>query len=81
MATLPFSYLGIPFGGSMTRASSWDTIVDHFHKRLSAWKVKLLSIGGCLTLIKSVLSSLSIYFFSIFRIPATICHVLEASRA
>nr|KAJ0205866.1 hypothetical protein LSAT_V11C500287660 [Lactuca sativa] len=66
-ANFPFSYLGISVGGSMSRVSSWDVIVDRFRKRLSKWKVKMLSIGGRLTLDKSVLGSLGIYFFSLFR--------------
>nr|KAJ0212439.1 hypothetical protein LSAT_V11C400171510 [Lactuca sativa] len=41
----PFSYLGIPVGGSMSRVNSWDVIMDRFCKRLSNWKVKMLSIG------------------------------------
>ncbi|KAL7589173.1 uncharacterized protein LOC111885008 [Lactuca sativa] len=66
-ANFPFSYLGIPVGGSTSHIRSWDVIVDRFQKRLSNWKVKTLSIGGRLTLIKSVLGSLGIYFFSLFR--------------
>ncbi|GKC44782.1 RNA-directed DNA polymerase, eukaryota, reverse transcriptase zinc-binding domain protein [Tanacetum coccineum] len=43
------------------------TLVDRFHMRLFSWKANLLSIGGRLTLIKSVLGSLGIYYLSIFR--------------
>ncbi|XP_042755706.1 uncharacterized protein LOC122196643 [Lactuca sativa] len=77
----PFSYLGILVGGSMSCISSWDVIVDRFRNRLSKWKVKMLSIGGRLTLVKSVLRSLGIYFFSLFRMPVTIFHLLESFRA
>ncbi|XP_052621507.1 uncharacterized protein LOC111882826 [Lactuca sativa] len=79
--TLPFVYLGILAGKSMVQLKGWQIIIDRFKKRLSSWKVKLLSIGGRLTLIKSVLRSLGIYFFSLFRLLATICHSLEALRA
>ncbi|GJW74859.1 hypothetical protein Tco_0134229 [Tanacetum coccineum] len=37
----------------------WKMLVDRFHMRLSSWKANLLSIGGRLTLIKSVLGSLA----------------------
>ncbi|GKC14747.1 hypothetical protein Tco_1011529 [Tanacetum coccineum] len=40
-----------------------------FTKKLSSWKSNLLTIGGRLTLIKSVLGSLPIYFLSIFKAP------------
>ncbi|GKC54817.1 RNA-directed DNA polymerase, eukaryota, reverse transcriptase zinc-binding domain protein, partial [Tanacetum coccineum] len=42
----------------MKSIASWKTLVDRFHMRLSSWKANLLSIGGRLTLIKSVLGSL-----------------------
>ncbi|GJU77678.1 reverse transcriptase domain, reverse transcriptase zinc-binding domain protein [Tanacetum coccineum] len=37
--------------------------------RLSAWKAKALSIGGCLTLIQSVLGSIPLYYLSLFKAP------------
>ncbi|GJZ25371.1 hypothetical protein Tco_0569624 [Tanacetum coccineum] len=38
---------------------------------------RFLSIGGCLTLIKSFLESLGLYYLSIFKIPKTILKNLE----
>ncbi|GJU60063.1 putative RNA-directed DNA polymerase, eukaryota, reverse transcriptase zinc-binding domain protein [Tanacetum coccineum] len=55
---IPFNYLGLPIGSNMKSIASWKTLVDRFHMRLSSWKANLLSIGGRLTLIKSVLGSL-----------------------
>ena len=40
-----------------------------FRKKLSSWKGKLLSVGGRLVLINSVLSSLPMFMMSFFRIP------------
>ncbi|GKA66743.1 putative RNA-directed DNA polymerase, partial [Tanacetum coccineum] len=42
----PFTHLGVKVGGRMDRTNSWDDVV-------SKWKLKTLSIGGRLTLIKS----------------------------
>ncbi|GKC47456.1 hypothetical protein Tco_1065178, partial [Tanacetum coccineum] len=42
-------------GGNMSRIKSWDEIVDKMVDRLSKWKMKTLSIGGRLTLLKAVL--------------------------
>ncbi|GKA23075.1 hypothetical protein Tco_0709037, partial [Tanacetum coccineum] len=55
---LPCSYLGLPIGANMSVASNWNPIIDKFHKRLTHWKVKTLSYGGKLTLLKSVLGAL-----------------------
>ncbi|GKC93633.1 RNA-directed DNA polymerase, eukaryota, reverse transcriptase zinc-binding domain protein [Tanacetum coccineum] len=57
---IPFNYLGLPIGSNMKSIASWKTLVDRFHMRLSSWKANLLSIGGRLTLIKSVLGSLGL---------------------
>ncbi|GKD63237.1 RNA-directed DNA polymerase, eukaryota, reverse transcriptase zinc-binding domain protein, partial [Tanacetum coccineum] len=44
------------------------------------WKCKTLSYGGRLTLIKSVLGSLGVYFFSTFKAPITIINNLKRIR-
>nr|GEX91828.1 RNA-directed DNA polymerase, eukaryota, reverse transcriptase zinc-binding domain protein [Tanacetum cinerariifolium] len=66
--SFPFSYLGLPIGSNTSRIANWQILIDRFKARLSGWKANLLSIGGRLTLIKSVLGSLD-DFSSIFRIP------------
>nr|GEV25621.1 RNA-directed DNA polymerase, eukaryota, reverse transcriptase zinc-binding domain protein [Tanacetum cinerariifolium] len=53
------------------------TLIDRFDARLSKWKANLLSIGGRLTLTKSVLGSLGIYCFSIFKVPDVVLKLLE----
>ncbi|GJT18001.1 RNA-directed DNA polymerase, eukaryota, reverse transcriptase zinc-binding domain protein [Tanacetum coccineum] len=44
-------------------------------------KANLLSIGGRMTLLKSVLGSLGIYYMSLFRVPESILKYLERLRA
>ncbi|XP_022014076.1 uncharacterized protein LOC110913564 [Helianthus annuus] len=74
----PFKYLGIPLGANMNRVSNWDPIISIFRNRLSNWKARFLSIGGRVVLIKSVLESLPIYFFSIFKVPVKVVVRLES---
>nr|GEV49465.1 RNA-directed DNA polymerase, eukaryota, reverse transcriptase zinc-binding domain protein [Tanacetum cinerariifolium] len=57
-SNLCFSYLGLPIGPNMNRISNWNILIDRFKNRLSGWKANMLSSGGHLTLIKSVLGSL-----------------------
>ncbi|GKB30224.1 RNA-directed DNA polymerase, eukaryota, reverse transcriptase zinc-binding domain protein [Tanacetum coccineum] len=61
----------------MSRCHNWNPLVDRFHKRLSKWKSKTLSIGGRLTLIKSVLGSVGVYYFSTFKAPIKVINKLE----
>ena len=62
----------------MNRISNWDPVKDVFRSRLSSWKAKVLSIGGRMTLIKSVLESLPTYYFSLYKAPVKIISELEA---
>ncbi|GKE45134.1 reverse transcriptase domain, reverse transcriptase zinc-binding domain protein, partial [Tanacetum coccineum] len=77
---IPFMYLGLPVGKSMRSCGVWNGVVDMFNARLSAWNAKNLSIGGRLTLVKSVLGNLPIYFLSLFKSPQKIIDHLEAIR-
>ncbi|XP_071740089.1 uncharacterized protein [Rutidosis leptorrhynchoides] len=78
--TTPFTYLGLPIGVPTSHASSWKPIVEKFDKKLSDWKAKSISFGGRLTLIKSILSSIPLYYFSLFHAPSNILNLLEAKR-
>lgn len=70
--TLPFTYLGLPIGGNSSRICTWDPILDRMKKKLANWKGSLLSIGGRLTLLKASLSSLPLYYMSLFPIPMAV---------
>ncbi|KAL4386887.1 hypothetical protein GQ457_09G026990 [Hibiscus cannabinus] len=69
---LPSKYLGLPLGSSKNSTTLWEPVIDKFRKKCAGWKIGTLSFGGRITLIKSVLSSLPIYFLSLFKIPKTV---------
>ncbi|GAU13302.1 hypothetical protein TSUD_42560 [Trifolium subterraneum] len=75
---LPFLYLGLPIGGDPRKLCFWYPLVDRIRKRLSGWKCKNLSYGGRLILLKSVLSSIPVYFLSFFKAPTGIISTLES---
>jgi len=52
-------------------------VVERFRKKLAGWKSKLLSRGGRLTLLKSSIWGLPIYFMYLFTIPTSLARCLE----
>jgi len=48
--------------------SDWNVIEAKFEKKLSSWKGKLMSVGGGLVLINSVLTSLVMFMLSFFEV-------------
>ena len=68
IASLPMRYLGLPLGATFKVKSIWNLIIERMEKRLAVWKRLYLSKGGKVTLIKSTLSNLPTYFYSLFPI-------------
>lgn len=56
----------------MSRLQSWSILVLKVFERLSSWKVKSLSIGSHLTLLKSVLGGISNYYITFHKVPVCI---------
>nr|GEX66209.1 RNA-directed DNA polymerase, eukaryota [Tanacetum cinerariifolium] len=77
----PFVYLGSIVGGNMNMLHAWNDIVDRIKRRLSKWKMPSLSIGGRLTLFKSVLGSMPIFHIAMFKVPAGVLSMLEMIRS
>ena len=73
----PTSNPGLPLGASFKFSRVWDEVEDKFRKILAMWKKQCLCKGGRLTLIKSTLSSLPIYFISLFVISNKVNSRLE----
>lgn len=66
---LPFTYLGLPVGGNPRLEKFWSPVIKKIERRLVGWNKIYLSLGGRVTLIKSVLVDLPTYFLSLFEIP------------
>nr|GEY81853.1 RNA-directed DNA polymerase, eukaryota [Tanacetum cinerariifolium] len=76
----PFSHLRVKVGDRMERINSWDDVVFKVTSRLSKWKLRTLSIGGRLTLINSVLTSIPLYQMSSFKVRINVLNILESIR-
>nr|GFA39898.1 RNA-directed DNA polymerase, eukaryota [Tanacetum cinerariifolium] len=76
----PFNYLGVKVGTPSSRNSSGDEVLSKISYRLSKWKLKAFSIGGRLTLLKSVLSFIPLYHMSIYKVPMGVLNRMESLR-
>ena len=63
---LPSRYLGLPLGAPFKSVEVWDGVEERFRRRLVMWKRQYISKIGRLTLILNTLSSMLIYFMSLF---------------
>lgn len=80
IGVLPFDYLGIPLGADPRKISSWNEIITRVERKLSGWKCRSLSWAGRIMLINAMLSSLPIYFMSIFKAPAAVVNKIDRIR-
>ena len=68
----PLVYLGVPLGGNPRSVSFWDPVVEKISKLFGNWKGAYFSLGNQITLIKACLSSIPLYYLSLFCIPVGI---------
>ncbi|GKV10561.1 hypothetical protein SLEP1_g21905 [Rubroshorea leprosula] len=80
LGVLPFKYLGVPIGDNPRRSKIWQPLVENFKKKLSQWKGRFVSMGGRITLINVVLSSLPVFLMSMFLIPKGVIKKLDSIR-
>ncbi|GJU66528.1 putative reverse transcriptase domain, reverse transcriptase zinc-binding domain protein [Tanacetum coccineum] len=75
--SLPIRYLGVPLISSRLLYRDCKILVEKLESRINDWRNKFLSIAGRLQLVRSVLSSMHIYWASVFILLARIIHDLE----
>ena len=81
LGDLPFSYLGIPIHHRKLTNRERKCTEDRFEKKLSCWKGKLMSYGGRLILINSVLTSMPMFLLSFFEVPVGVRKRLDFYRS
>ncbi|GKV25367.1 hypothetical protein SLEP1_g34816 [Rubroshorea leprosula] len=79
-AALPCKYPGMPLGANPRRIDTWKPLIETFRRKLSVWKGKFLSLGGRITLINSVLSSLPVFLMSLHLLPKQVTRELDKIR-
>ncbi|KAL2471352.1 Uncharacterized protein Adt_39488 [Abeliophyllum distichum] len=74
----PFTYLGVPLFKGHRKIFLYDDLTQKVRSRISGWASRLLSPGGRITLIRSVLSSLPLYLLQILKPPKAVLKKLES---
>lgn len=81
-AAFPLRYLGLPLSTHKLKKSDCQFLVDKVARKLPPWQGWNINIAGRTTLVKSVLSSLAIYFITALNIPAgTSAEITKIQRA
>jgi hypothetical protein len=80
VSSLPMKYLNLLLGASFKAKSIRDGIIEKMERRLAGWKRLYLSMGGRITLIKSILSNLPPYILFLFPIPVVVAKRVEKIR-
>ncbi|KAJ1701600.1 hypothetical protein LUZ63_001379 [Rhynchospora breviuscula] len=80
IATLPLTYLGLPLTLTRPDRTAYQSLVDKLQRKLAGWKATILSRVGRLTLAASVLSSVPVYFMSVFKLPVWVIKAFDRIR-
>lgn len=78
---LPIQYLGVPIFKGRAKLEYFYELMTKFDKRISGWRGRLLSFGGKITLLKSVLNALPVHALSVIKPPNKLIQHLEKSMA
>lgn len=75
--TFSFTYLGCPIYVGRKKICYFDDMITKVVKRLNGWQGKMLTYGGKMVLIKSVLQSMPTYTLTAINPPKTSLNLLE----
>ncbi|GKV01589.1 hypothetical protein SLEP1_g14135 [Rubroshorea leprosula] len=73
----PCKYLGMPIGGKRRCIAMWRPMIESFKKKLASWKNRFIFLGGRITLLNSVLSSLPVFAMSVHLLPKGLILILD----
>ncbi|XP_071698739.1 uncharacterized protein [Rutidosis leptorrhynchoides] len=78
VGSLPLKYLGVPLISKRLGIGDCKCLVDKVKGKINCWRNKSLSYAGRLQLINSVLSSMQVYWASVYFLPQAIIKDIES---
>lgn len=76
----PVTYLGMSLSINTLRRQEYLPLIEKLEKRLAGWRGKMISRGGKLQLVKSVLSTIPVYFMTCFLLPQWVIQRIDQIR-
>ncbi|KAJ1690962.1 hypothetical protein LUZ63_015117 [Rhynchospora breviuscula] len=77
---LPLIYLGLPLTLRRPDRLAYQSIIDKLQRKLAGWKSSLLSRAGRVVLASSVLSTVPVFFMSVFKLPGWVIKAIDRIR-
>jgi len=79
IATMPFTYLGLPMGTTKPRMEDLTPLMDKVERRLSAFST-FLSYSGRLQMINSILTPTVTYAMCSLKLPVGVIENIDRAR-
>lgn len=80
LGSIPFKYLGATIGSSPRSLSFWNPLVQKIRAKIESFNAQNISVAGRLVLLKAAIDSVPAYWFSLYRLPASIIKLIERIR-
>ena len=74
---LPTKYLGMPLYKGPKKSFLWDDLISKIAARMEGWEAKVLSPGGRITILKSILTSMPLYLLHVIVPPKSVMCRIE----
>ncbi|KAJ1695315.1 hypothetical protein LUZ63_012013 [Rhynchospora breviuscula] len=79
-SALPLTYLGLPLSHRKPDRLCFQKLIDKIKGKLAGWKTPLMTRAGRAVLASSVLSSIPVYFMSVFQLPSWVIRDIDKVR-
>ena len=73
-------FRSVPLSDKKLLIRDWGFLIDKFGHKLQGWKGQSLSLGGRITMINAVLSSVPLYTLSLYRLPKKVLTKIDQIR-
>ena len=74
-------YLGLPMATRKSKINTFKDLQENITKRVIGWKEKFISKAGREVLIKMVAQAILTYSMSLFKLPKSICDIINSLLA